>query len=133
MDRRGRSVYRVEFTCITYIAHLTNIPVSLQPRFFMIGWLEGDPSQYPKLVWLVDCDLIRLIWILFKKTPDYTSEERPPSPDPDGAHPPITGYRLLVSGNVLIFGMVKAYLSYVGLGGAANALDWTFGVIVTSM
>ena len=118
---------------IFIIAHLTNIPVFLQHRFFVIGWLEGNPSQYPKLAWLVDCDLIRLIWISFKRTPGYTSEERPPIPEPDGAHPPITGYRLLVSGNVLIFGMVKAYLSYVGLGGAANALDWTFGVIVTSM
>jgi hypothetical protein len=99
----------------------------------MVGWLESDPSQYPKLAWLVDYDLIRLIWILFKKAPNYTSEERPPIPDPDGAHPAITGYRLLVSGSVLIFGMAKACLSYVGRGGAANALDWTFGVIVTSM
>ena len=133
MDCRGRRVYCVEFTCTTYIVHLTNVPVFLQHRFFVIGWLEGNPSQYPKLAWLVDCDLIRLIWILFKRTPGYTSEERPPIPEPDGGHPPITGYRLLVSGNVLIFGMVKAYLSYVDLGGAANALDWTFGVIITSM
>ena len=40
---------------------------------------------------------------------------------------------LSVSGNVFMFGMVKAYLSYVGLGGAANVVDWIFGVVVTSM
>lgn len=100
----------------------------------MIGWLEGDPSQYPKLAWLVDCDVIRLTCQgLFKKNPNYTSAERQILPDPYGACPPITGYRLLVSGSVLVFGTVKAYLSYVDLGGAANALDWTFGVIITSM
>jgi hypothetical protein len=99
----------------------------------MVGWFEGDPSHYPKLAWLLDRDLIRLIWMVFNKTgPTYTSEERQRISSLDGAHPPITGYRLLVSGSVFIFGMVKAYLSYVGLGGAANALDWTLGVIVTS-
>lgn len=99
----------------------------------MAGWFEGDSSHYPKLAWLFDCDLIRLIWSVFRKTtPRYTSQERQRIPSPDEAYPPITGYRLLVSGSVFLFGMAKAYLSYVGLGGAANALDWTFGVIVTS-
>ena len=91
----------------------------------MAGWFEGDPSRYPKLAWLVDSDLVRLIW-----TPKYTSEERPRT---DGVYPLITSYRLLVSGSVFAFGMMKAYLSYVGLGGAANVLDWSFGVVITSM
>ena len=77
------------------------------------------------LAWLVDCDLIRLIW-----SPKYTSEERQRA---EGAFPLITTYRLLVSGSVFMFGMMKAYLSYVGLEGAANVLDWIFGVVVTSM
>ena len=94
-------------------------------RLFVAGWFEDDSSEYPKLAWLVDCDLIRLIW-----SPKYTSEERPRT---DGAYPLITNYRLLVSGSVFMFGMVKAYLSYVGLGGAANVVDWIFGVVVTSM
>jgi hypothetical protein len=133
MDRRRRGVYPVEFTYfILRIWLMFDVPALMQPRFFMIGWLEGDPSHYPKLAWLVDRDLIQLIWSLFEKTPNYTSEERKPLPGSDGVHPHITGYRLLVSGSVLIFGMVKACLSYVGFGGAANALDWTFGVIVTS-
>ena len=91
----------------------------------MVGWFEDNPSRYPKLAWLVDSDLVRLIW-----SPKYTSEERQRT---DGTYPHITSYRLLVSGSVFLFGMVKAYLSYVGLGGAANVLDWIFGVIVTSM
>ena len=99
----------------------------------MVGWFEDDPSHYPKLSWLFNRDLIRLIWMVFNKTgPTYTSEEQQRIPSLDGAYLHVTGYRLLVSGCVFIFGMVKAYLSYVGLGGAANALDWTFGVIVTS-
>ncbi|KIM49824.1 hypothetical protein M413DRAFT_438943 [Hebeloma cylindrosporum] len=100
---------------------------------FMVGWFEGDSSHYPKLAWLFESDLIRLTWRAFKKTgPNYTSEEQQRTVSLDGEYPPITGYRLLVSGSVFIFGMVKAYLSYIGLGGAANALDWTFGVLVTS-
>ena len=91
----------------------------------MAGWFEDNPSRYPRIAWLVDSDLVRLIW-----TPKYTSEERPRT---DEAYPLITGYRLLVSGSVFLFGMVKAYLSYVGLGSAANVLDWSFGVVVTSM
>ena len=90
----------------------------------MVGWFEEDRSEYPKLAWLVDYDLIRLIW-----SPNYISEERQRT---EGAFPLITTYRLLVSGSVFIFGMGKACLSYVGLGGAANVLDWIFGVVVTS-
>ena len=91
----------------------------------MAGWFEDNPSRYPRIAWLVDSDLVRLIW-----TPKYTSEERSRT---DGPYPHITSYRLLVSGSVFLFGMVKAYLSYSGLGGAANVLDWSFGVVVTSM
>jgi hypothetical protein len=67
------------------------------------GWVEEDPSGYPKLAWLVDSDLVRLIW-----SPRYTSEERQRT---DEAYPHITGYRLLVSGSVFLFGMVKAFFS----------------------
>ena len=132
MDRRGRSVDRVEFISVMLRTRLIFLPC-LCTRLFIIGsfgWLKGDPSHYPKLGWLVDGDLIRLI--LFKKTPSYTSEEQQPLPDLDNVHPPITGYRLLVSGNVLISGMVKAYCSYADFGVAANALDWSFGVFVAS-
>ena len=93
-------------------------------RLFVAGWFEDDPSQYPKLAWLVNRDLVRLIW-----RPRYTSEERQRT---EGAFPLITTYRLLVSGSVFVFGMVKAYLSYVGLGGAANVFDWILGVVITS-
>ena len=90
----------------------------------MAGWFEEDSSKYPKLAWLVDCDLVRLIW-----SPSYTSEERQRI---NGAYPLFTTYRLLVSGTALMFGMLKASLSYAGHGGAANVFDWIFGVVVTS-
>jgi hypothetical protein len=56
------------------------------------GWFEEKSSEYPKLAWLVDSDLVRLIW-----SPSYTSEERQRT---DGAYPLFTAYRLLVSGTV---------------------------------
>ncbi|KIM49831.1 hypothetical protein M413DRAFT_438947 [Hebeloma cylindrosporum] len=101
---------------------------------FVLGWFEEDPSHCPKLAWMFEYDLVRLIWGFFTMTPNYTSEERQRTPRSDeGGYPLITSYRLIVSGSVFMFGMAKAYLSYVGLGGGANVLDWTFGAIVTSM
>ena len=93
-------------------------------RLLVVRWFKDDPLEYPKLAWLVHCDLIRLIW-----SPNYISEERQQT---EGAYPLITTYHLLVSGSVFMFGMAKAYLSYVGLGIAANVLAWILGVVVTS-
>ena len=90
----------------------------------MAGWFEDHPSEYPKLAWFIDCDLVRLIW-----SPKYSSEERQRT---DGPYPLVTSYRLLVSGSAFMFGMMKASFSYAGLGGAANVLDWILGVIITS-
>ena len=91
----------------------------------MAGWFEDNPSEYPKFAWFFDSDLVRLIW-----SPLYSSEERQRS---EGPYPRITGYRLLVSGIVFLFGMMKASLSYAGFGGAANVFEWILGVVITSM
>jgi len=88
------------------------------------GWFEDNPSEYPKLAWFVDYDLVRLVW-----SPKYSSEERQQT---DGPYSLISGYRLLVSSSVLLFGMMKASLSYAGFGSAANVLDWILGVVITS-
>lgn len=97
----------------------------------MAGWFEDNPSEYPKLAWFIDYDLVRLVW-----SPQYSSEERQQTNETDetdaGPYPHITGYRLLVSSSVLLFGMMKASLSYAGFGGAANVVDWILGVVITS-
>ena len=90
----------------------------------MVRWFEEDHFEYPKLAWLIESDLIRLIW-----TPSYASEERQRT---EKAYPVFTIYRLLVTGTTFMFGMVKACLSYFGHGGAANVFDWIFGVVITS-
>jgi len=90
------------------------------------GWFEDNPSEYPKLAWFFERDLVRLLW-----SPGYSSEERHRL-GTDGPYPRITGYRLLVSGGVFLFGIMKASLSYAGFGGAANVLDWILGVVIIS-
>ena len=124
MDYRSRHVYIVEFVDPSHIFVQLIFCFVHYDRLFVVGWFEEDRLEYPKLAWLVDCDLVRLIW-----SPSYTSEERQRTEE---ASPLITTYRLLVSGTAFIFGMVKAYLSYIGHGGAANVFDWTFGVVITS-
>ncbi|KIM49829.1 hypothetical protein M413DRAFT_116606 [Hebeloma cylindrosporum] len=107
--------------------------VAVFSLLFMLGWFEESPLEYPKLAWMFDCDLVHFFLGLFKKDPKYTSEGRQLHiRRHDGPHPLITSYRLIVSCSVFTFGMVKAYLSYAGLVGAANVLDWTFGILVTS-
>ena len=45
----------------------------------------------------------------------------------------VTMYRLLVTGATLTFGVTKANLSYSGYSGGTNWVDWSYGVVVTSV
>jgi hypothetical protein len=65
--------------------------------------------------------------------PYYTSEELAVVCVPHENYPPVSGYRILVSMVVIAFGIGKAACGYVGLSTAANYIDWTFAVVVTSM
>jgi len=65
--------------------------------------------------------------------PIYRSNESTPNPALTSAkHPQITDFRLLTILTAILFGMVKAYLSYRSFGAAATTLDWSFGVATTS-
>ncbi|KAH6907450.1 hypothetical protein BKA70DRAFT_1044551, partial [Coprinopsis sp. MPI-PUGE-AT-0042] len=46
-------------------------------------------------------------------------------------HPPLTGYRLLVTSLTVTFGALKAELTYLGRSTEAGTLEWTFGTIIT--
>lgn len=45
-----------------------------------------------------------------------------------GERPKLTGYRMLVLGLAITFGLSKARLAYLGQSTALNTLDWLYGV-----
>ena len=77
--------------------------------------------------------LWRILKIISIPRPYYTSEELAVVRVPHENYPPVSGYRILVSMVVIAFGIGKAACGYVGLPTAANSIDWTFAVVVTSM
>ena len=77
--------------------------------------------------------LWRILKIISIPHPYYTSEELAVVRVPHENYPPVSGYRILVSMVVIAFGIGKAACGYVGLPTAANSIDWTFAVVVTSM
>ncbi|TFK22689.1 hypothetical protein FA15DRAFT_643716 [Coprinopsis marcescibilis] len=42
--------------------------------------------------------------------------------------PDVTGYRLLVTGCALVFGVPKAALAYLGFNTAVKSVEWVYGV-----
>ncbi|KDQ50626.1 hypothetical protein JAAARDRAFT_581279 [Jaapia argillacea MUCL 33604] len=63
--------------------------------------------------------------------PTYRTDERSTVMLIRSLHPPITGYRFLVTITAVCFGLAKAVLSYLGYSTAPNTVDWVFGVLVT--
>jgi len=63
--------------------------------------------------------------------PRYITNEQVFTPGAS-RHPPVTGYRLLVTGTVFIFGMGKAISAYLSIPTVPHTLEWIFGVIVTT-
>ncbi|KDR80971.1 hypothetical protein GALMADRAFT_91662 [Galerina marginata CBS 339.88] len=102
--------------------------------FFLVNIVEGDPSQKGQLGWLLQYDTLELLWSIFKilgrDRPRYRSDER--QVEFPERHPPITGFRILTTLTVILFGSIKAYLSYSGFSNAATAMDWISGVVISS-
>lgn len=67
------------------------------------------------------------------KFPHYDTEERTLELLIKPKHPPVTGYRIIVSAAAFSFGMTKATLSYRGQQTAPTAVEWAYGVVVTVM
>ena len=67
------------------------------------------------------------------KTPEYRTDEKEIQSLAEG-HPPLTGYQILCSLSVSVFGIVKAFLAYKGDTPAAyNAVDYVSGVALVSL
>lgn len=98
--------------------------------FFVLGWFEPNPPR--RLSWLLDTDLVQTIFRGLSLTPpQYRSDELQELPVVVGV-PPVTGYRLLTTLSVTLFGAVKAYLAYDNRAPAKHQLDWISGTILTS-
>jgi len=122
--------------CVELDIIYENLALIPHPSFFILGFFEANPPR--RLSWLLAYDLMDLIWMLFRKfsltTPQYRTDEKQLERQRNNlvSYPPITGYRLLTSASVTFFGLTKAYLSYHGLSGEANTVDWILGVVLAS-
>ncbi|KIK00152.1 hypothetical protein K443DRAFT_679419 [Laccaria amethystina LaAM-08-1] len=91
-----------------------------------VGSYDEDHRQ--RMKWLFNKDLAAYLWPISYRTDEVDL--------PAGFHlsrrPPITGYRIVVTASVLLFGLAKAMLGYLGCSVAANTVDWIYGVVVTS-
>jgi hypothetical protein len=66
--------------------------------------------------------------------PEYRTDEKEVDLSPYRRYPPITGYRILCSFSVSVFGIGKAFLAYKGAPAPAlNVVDYIFGVALVSL
>ncbi|KIK00150.1 hypothetical protein K443DRAFT_679418 [Laccaria amethystina LaAM-08-1] len=93
---------------------------------YCVGLYDEDRQQHMKC--LFNKDLAPYLWLVSYRT----DEVGLPAGFHLSQHPPITGYRIVVTASVLLFGLAKAMLGYLGHPVAANTFDWTYGVVVTS-
>ena len=78
--------------------------------------------------WLFNKDLAPYLWLVSYRTDEVAL----PAGFHLSRHPPITGYRIAITASVLVFGLTKAMLGYLGCSVAAKTVDWIYGVVVTS-
>ena len=105
----------------------------MERSFLVISSFET--KQDPRPAWLFQFDLLSLVWRLAKKLsiqpPSYESQEREISKPQSGQNIPVTPFRLLVTALALIFGTVKAGLSFSGKSSEPVTLEWVLGVVIT--
>ncbi|KIM40766.1 hypothetical protein M413DRAFT_446149 [Hebeloma cylindrosporum] len=104
---------------------------------FFLGIYESGNAVPRYLSWMFEPDCMDVVWRILRiisiPRPYYTSEELDVVRVPHDNYPPVSGYRILVSMLVITFGIGKAACAYFGLPTAANSVDWTFGVVATSI
>lgn len=99
--------------------------------------LPKDPP--PLLGWLFRMDCMDYVWpalsFLRIPQPSYSSEPEAVSRLNKKRSAPVlvTQHRLVVCVTTMCFGLVKATLTYIGYSSGANCVDWTVGVVFTSM
>ncbi|KAF5327260.1 hypothetical protein D9619_003933 [Psilocybe cf. subviscida] len=104
---------------------------------------ESPKDPPPLLGWLFTIDCVDYIWRLLSllriPCPSYSSVPEPMARlNVHGREHtrnviPVTLHRLFVSFITAVFGLTKATMTYSGYSVGANWVDWTLGVVVTSI
>ncbi|TEB33259.1 hypothetical protein FA13DRAFT_196916 [Coprinellus micaceus] len=142
------TVYRLLVTALTIglgtAKAITSTPTGGSSCSVTLEWISGiiililtfflsryETHDDPKPHWLFKYDLLDGIRALWHRPSSYGGEDRYSEPPPAIRGPLVTGYRLLVSMSALVFGVVKATLSYLGYKTAPTVVEWVFGVVMT--
>ena len=103
--------------------------------FHLLGAYEETSNRY--FTWLFNVDFMEYLWAFLENftgfsRPYYISDEVDAQDQPATIHPPVTGYRIIVTLVVAIVGMTKSVLLYGQQPTEATAVECVFGVgIVT--
>ncbi|KIM40719.1 hypothetical protein M413DRAFT_166675 [Hebeloma cylindrosporum] len=105
--------------------------------FHLLGVYEETSNRY--FTWLFNDDSMDYLWALLEKYPGfyrpfYISDEIDPRLQAVGIHPPLTGYRIIITLVVAIVGLTKSALLYGQKPKEATTVECVFGVgIVTGL
>jgi hypothetical protein len=72
----------------------------------------------------------KILALCYCPVPSYATDERPVTMLIKRPHPPLTGYRMLISVLVTSVGLTKAIQTYRGLSVSPTTLEWVFGGVV---
>jgi len=103
--------------------------------FYLLGTYEETNNRYFTRLFNFDC--MKSLWVFLEKLtgfrrPYYISDEIDARDRAAGVHPPLTGYRILVTVVVVTVGMTKSALLYGQQPTEASIVECVFGVgIVT--
>ena len=103
--------------------------------FHLLGVYEGTNNPYFR--WLFNFDCMEYLWSFLEKLtgfhrPRYISDEIDAQRQVAGIHPPLTGYRIIVTVVVAIIGLIRSTLLYGQETTEATVVECVFGVgIVT--
>ncbi|RXW15815.1 hypothetical protein EST38_g10038 [Candolleomyces aberdarensis] len=143
------TAYRLTFVAVTIgLGTAKAIKASDSAVSVTIEWVSGVVilllafflSQYEikdtaKPYWFFKADMMDGVRTLFRpfgiKIPQYETEERTLDLLIKPKHPPVTGYRIIVTAAAILFGMTKAMLSYRGEQTGPMTVEWAYGIVVT--
>ena len=99
--------------------------------FYLLGAYEKTNNRY--FTWLFDFDCMEFLWVPLENLtgfnrPYYISDEIDARHQAAGIHPPLTGYRILVTVVVASVGMTKSALLYGQQPTEATIVECIFGV-----
>ena len=129
MDSGSGSILIVSFG--NYVAYHNLRWIS----FHLLSAYEETTNRY--FTWLFNVDCMEYLWAFLGNftgfsRPHYISDEIGARDQPAAIHPPVTGYRIIVTLVVAIVGMTKSALLYGQQPTEATTLECVFGVgIVT--